>query len=400
MKKALLVILLTATMHTTCFSGEDETPVAQHQVRVGGNETLLTDDGNFLFYNNPVSASYLDRQYFTWITSNGNVILRTLQRDGRSTDTIIHSFAEDINPDLGNADDHAAPAILLDKQREVLIIAVSYHGTPMYIYVHDVSNGANETRLLKNISGRYTYPRLFEHEGVIHLLARAEPEGIRAGHLIMRRADDGFDSEHIVIGSEDGEVIYAGTPTLTNQGFAIAYSKHSYKENRLIGFDLLEYNIKQKAPSRQCDLSAHIEPEAYSNRPTGIGYNGNNLIVTTTYTNQENGERSEKYENFLRRNKVIILRGKLNDCESFSVIEKREVGLPYYHTSVAVNDSLEWLYFDGNQYHTNIKIPQCFTSEKMMYPNFTKNGVIYAAMNRRYSIRDFSNSILFCSRKF
>lgn len=398
MTKALSLSLLATTTLLACSSGEGETPSAHHRVAVGDNETLITDNGNFLFYNAPVSASHEGKQYFAWVTNAGKVILQTEQPDGDTTDTVIHSFSEDINPDRGSADDHAAPAILLDEQRDELIIAASYHGTPMYIYAHDISSEEGSTRRLLKISGRYTYPRLFNHQGTIHLLARLQPEGIRAGHLIMRSAEDGFESEQIVIPSEDGEVVYAGTPTVTDRGFAIAHSMLSYEERRLIGFDLLEYDLHKQAPSSQCNLSEHVEPEAYSNRPTGIGFDGDTLLIATTYTEQEHAERRDKYDNFQRRNTVVILEGELGHCDSFETIEKNEVGLPYYHTSVAVNDALEWVYFDGSQHHTNAEMPRCFASEKMMYPNFTDSGIVYAAMNQQYSIRDFDNSVIYCAR--
>lgn len=137
----------------------------------------------------------------------GLVFLRTLHQDGSSVDTVIHSFSEVINKDIGTADDHAAPAVLLDEQSKELIIAVSYHGTPMYVYAHDISSNGDDTRLVKKVTARYTYPRLFEYRGAIHLLARLQPESIRAGHLVMRSAKDGFGSEQIVIDSEDGEVV-------------------------------------------------------------------------------------------------------------------------------------------------------------------------------------------------
>lgn len=391
-----LTLIITAVLLTFSYA-KSETSFEKHEVINGGNETLLTDNGNFLFYNNPVSVSHKDKRYFAWVTNDGNVILRTQLPNGSTTDSIVHSFSENINTDLGNADDHAAPAIIIDEQSEELIIAVSYHGTPMYIYAHDVSSSGDGTRLLKKVSARYTYPRLFEHQDTIYLLARLQPEGILAGHLVMRSAKDGFESEQIVIDSEDGKVVYAGSPSVTESGFAIAYSKHSYEEKRLIGFNLLNYDIEDKTSS-QCNLSSHIEPESYSNRPTGIGYNGENLVISTTYTNQENSDPPKEYENFQRENTVVILKGEIGDCESFEIIEKQEVGLPYYHTSIAVNDALEWLYFDGNQHHTNTEIPHCFTSEKMIYPNFTEHGIVYAAMNRKYSIRDFDNSLIYCAR--
>lgn len=346
-----------------------------------------------------MSAYYKGALYFSWIDNLGNVILRTQYSDNTVSDTVIHSFSSSINRNRGSADDHAAPAILLDEKKEELIIAASYHGTPMYIYTYDLRRNNNEVLLVKEITGRYTYPRLFKHKGTILLLARLQPKGIRGGHLVMRSNEDDFDSEQLIISSNDGEVVYAGLPTITDQGFAIAYSKYSYKQRRLIGFTLLKYDLENKLSSNRCDLSDYIEPHYYSNRPTGIGYDGENIVVSTTYTNRENGERTGKYENFERRNTVVILYGQLGKCESFKIIEKREVGLPYYHTSVAVNDMLEWFYFDESQHHTNADFPECFTSDKMMYPNLTENGIVYAAMNRQYSIRDFNNSILYCARR-
>lgn len=399
MQKLFVLYLLAATsLLVACSKGGETENVQHHRVVLGDNETLLTDNGNLLFYNAPVSAHHAGTRYFVWVTNAGEVVLRTEGSDGSISDTVVHSFSEDINRSLGNADDHAAPAIFLDEQREELIIAASYHGTPMYIFAHDVGVDRGNTRRLKKISGSYTYPRLLEHKGTIYLLARLQPEGVRAGHLVVRSAEDNFESEQIVVRSDDGEVIYAGKPTVTNNGFAIAYSTLNYEEDRLIGFDVVEYDLQKRALNSQCNLSKHIEPEGYSNRPTGIGFDGSALLVATTYTERGHAERLDEYDNFQRRNTVTLLQGDLGQCDSFQIIEQREVFLPYYHTSVAVNDALEWLYFDGSQHYTNADIPLCFTSDKMIYPNFSHSGVVYAAMNDQYAIRDFDNSIIYCSR--
>ncbi len=363
------------------------------QISVGENETLLTNDGNFLFYNAPVSAMYQDKLYFAWVTKNGNVILRIQNADGNQEDKLIHSFSQDIDPKNGkSADDHSAPAIILDNQNESIIIATSYHGTPMFIYSYDIRK--NHTNLVKVMEGNYTYPRLLNYQGTIHLIARLQPEG-EGGVLIERNSRDGFGIEQIVISSEAGEVIYAGVPTSTIRGFVIAYSILNYKEARLIGFNFLEYDFVAKAVSRQCNLDHLIGSQAYSNRPTGIGFNGKTLMIGTTYEDRKTTE-IEPPENFQQKNTVLIVNGQIDRCETFKIVEKRIVRKPYYHTSIAVNDKLSYLYFDDNIFYANSDFPNCFQSESMMYPNLTEYGAVYTVMNQQYSIRNFNNSIIYC----
>lgn len=329
------------------------------------------------------------------MTNQGEIILATVKNREVAQKTVIHSYGEDINWDKGKADDHAAPSIILDKARERLIIATSYHGTPMYVYEYDLKSG--ETNKIKVMAGRYTYPRLLSHKGNIYLISRLQPEGILAGHLVLRQAADDFKNESIVIPSTDGEVVYAGTPAVSNDGFIIAYSMHSYEENRLIGFELVEYSLEEDAISNTCDLSYLIGEDSHSNRPTGLGYDGQSIMVATAYTEKQQTHRTEKFDNFQRKNEIIVAKGE--NCRDFEVVEKREVAMPYYHTSITVNDKLEYLYFDESEYYSNSGISGCFESEKMMYPNFTDEGIVYASMNHQYSIRDFDNSIIYCARK-
>ncbi|WOD12603.1 hypothetical protein RPW65_07100 [Pseudomonas sp. NyZ704] len=356
-------------------------------------ERQLTDNGNLLFYNSPIAASHQDDQYITYMTNQGVIVLATMKDLEVTQNTVIHSYSADINWETGKADDHAAPSLIHDKELDRLIIATSYHGTPMYVYEYDLKS--KEINLIQTMVGRYTYPRLLKHKGEIYLLSRLQPEGVYAGHLVLRKAEDDFNQEAIIISSTDGEVVYAGTPAVTEEGFIIAYSMHSYAENRLIGFDLIEYSLKNDTISSKCDLSYLISEDSHSNRPTGLGYDGKSIMVATAYSEKEQTYRSEEVGNFEGKNEVIVAKGQ--NCLNFKVVEKKLVSMPYYHTSIAVNDNLEYLYFDENKYHSNSEFSGCFESEKMLYPNFTDKGVVYASMNRPYSMLNFDNSIFYCT---
>ena len=360
-------------------------------------------DGNFLFYNSPVVTSDGVNEYVVYLTSDGKVVIKkniiinlsNFFNKSATEEYVVHDYNSVINYNRGSADDHAAPSVIYDDVNDRIVIATAYHGSPLYIYQFK----EGKFKKIKKINGRYTYPRLFKSRGVVNLLARLQPEGIKGGDFVFRTSSDNFTSEETVVKSSDGHVVYASAPAILDDKVYFQYSMHSYAENRLIGWNVLRWNILTNKIN-SCDLSSLLPAEYESNRPTGINVNLKNIIITTSFFDKKNHKKIA--DNFNRNNVVYIVKMDTIDMENgkcgTDIIHKGTAKAPYYHTSVAVSDNLDWIYFNNNKYVSNNRYMNCFNHEGMMYPNFYKDNIYFATQNLKYSIRSFKNSIFGCKK--
>lgn len=363
------------------------------------NEVKIAGDGNFLFYNSPAAISYKNGFFVSYLTSDGQILLDLWQRNHLEKSTVVHDHSDQIIKRLGRADDHAAPAIIYDSQESRILLATAYHGTDMYVYEYNIKTGG--IKLLSLWIGQYTYPRFIENKSTIALVARKQPDDGTSGDLIIRYLNDDFHKEKIVISSNSGYVIYAGTPVDHEQGIYLTYSVHSYAQNRLQGFHLVKFDLNKNKIIEYCDLTNYLDDNYFSNRPTGIGINGSKLILATSFFDNSDISSPNKIKNYERKQTILILEGEISDCQSYRPILKEEdMVMPYYHTSVSINSNSKYIFFNQNKVITNWKHDNCFRKNAMMYPKFLgRDGVFYANMNSKYSIRNFNNSLYFCSSK-
>lgn len=361
-------------------------------------EGIVVKNGNFLFYNSPVYQSYEGNNFLSWVDQSGNVVVRTVNKYGRTNFEVVHNHKDDILTDRGQADDHSAPAIFIDKSKRYIYLATAYHGSNLFIYRKSLDYLNDDFQLFRKIEGSYTYPRFLESAGLVVLLLRNQPPHKTGGDLVIFDHSDDFYNEKIILESNDGEVIYAGSPIATEHGFSIAYSTHNYKEKRLIGFNLLDFDLEKSVIKNNCDLSYLLDKDSYSNRPTGIGYlNGKYLIGTAYYKFEDRINDSEKI-NYSAQNTVLIVEGRAENCSNFNVVEKNVVSMPYYETSISIDGESNWIYFNKNKAHSNLRnIEGCFNHDNMIYPNMLEGHVFYASMNDKYEIRNFNNKVIHCN---
>lgn len=353
------------------------------------NDVLLSSDGNLLFYNAPSYAEFNGNKYFAYITKNGHVLVQTTTGEL----ILVHDYTNVIIKELGKADDHAAPSLIYDKINDRLILATAYHGTSMHLY--ELKRGSKKFNKLKEIPGAYTYPQLIIFSEEVLLLSRLQATK-NSGDLVIRRAMDNFNSENIILQAKNGHVIYAGVPELTSSGILINYSIHSYKENRLIGWYTIKYDPLNAYVLSSCDFQAFLGTDYHSNRPTGIRQKDGQVMIGTSYFDKYNDSLPEY--NYNKRNSVIIIIGEDLDCSTFKIQHENIVRAPYYHTDITISKNLDYFYFDKDQFNSNLVIKDCFHHERMLYPNFINEGILYAAMNpnSHYEIRNFNNSLYFC----
>jgi hypothetical protein len=364
-----------------------------------GRERLITNDGNFLFYNSPLKADANQLKFIAFLNKEGGVIVEKFKKTNNGMERIdrykVHDYHETTNRDIGQADDHAAPAIIHDTQNDRILLVTSYHGTDLFIY--EYHEKYNDFSLFKVLQGRYTYPRLIEWHGNIYLFARLQPQGIKAGDLVVRASADDFATEQIVIPSVAGEVVYASRPAMCENGIYLTYSVLHYETMRLTGWKVIKYNPSTHQITEKRDLTDLLDKNYHSNRPTAIGYKDGQLLVGTAFFADKQNV-SARF--FSRKNMVLIAEKNLEKDRKFSVKERNIVKAPYYHTSISISEDLNWIYFDANKVYSSIDFKGgCFEHSYMMYPNLFKDAVFYAVVNgQSYEIRNFDNSIVRCAR--
>lgn len=385
----VIVFLITSILLFAILSGKES---------IKYKTVLLSKNGNFLFYNNPVGVKYKAGFLVSYLKRNGDVILKHIENGKVIKKIVVHSYNDIINSNVEGADDHAAPAVIYDSFRNRVMVATAYHGHPMYIYVVDIDKAF--VSLFSEWNGYYTYPRFIKYGTNIILTARNQNKNYE-GDFVYRSSSDGFKNEHVIAHSGKNSVIYAGTPDIKKDDLYFTYSTHSYLEKRLIGLNISRYNLKNNETISTCDLSQYLDKNYFSNRPTGLKIVGDEIFFGTSYFLSPVSYSSAESENYSGVNTVKVFKGRLNDCESIHVLHVNEnVSMPYYDVDVAINNKGKYLYFDQREVVSNDSYYGCFNQNNMMYPNYVDNvGVFYATMNARYSIRNFNNSIYGCVKQ-
>lgn len=362
------------------------------------NEFLITNDGNFLFYNTPVAVSYKEGFFVAYLTREGKVKLDYWKKEIKISSILIHDYSDNINDNIGFADDHAAPAIIYDPSNDRLLLATAYHGSPMHIFEYDPRSG--EANLLQKWYGKYTYPRFINYKDGVILTARNQARE-KEGDFIYRYSLDNFKNEYVIMSSGPGHVIYSGSPAIKNNNLYFSYSIHSYAEKRLLGLNFASFDLVDNRINLMCDLSGFIDSDYFSNRPTGLNFNKEVVMLGSAYFKKPTTYKSAEKNNFSGENVVKILKGNVNECESFrELYVNKSVAMPYYDVDIAINSNGKFLFFNNNEVITNGYFKGCFNNKKMLYPNFIEGfGVLYASMNDSYSIREFDNSIYGCFKQ-
>ncbi len=100
-------------------------------------------------------------------------------------------------------------------------MATAYHGMEMYVYAFSLDRGTVEK--ISVWPGKYTYPRFFEAERGVLLLARKQSDNSLSGDLVMRDLEIEASEEKTILKSEENGVIYAGTPTIFKSNLWVSY---------------------------------------------------------------------------------------------------------------------------------------------------------------------------------
>ena len=360
-------------------------------------ELLVSNNGNFLFYNSPVAVKMNGHTFIAFITSEGKVTVNELSIDKVINSFFVHDYSLNINKKIGFADDHAAPAIIYNNASKKLLLATSYHGTDLYLY--EFTEKFNKVKHLKTINGKYTYPRFVQYKSETLLFVRKIFRQSRKifGDLVVFSSKDNFTKEKIVLSSYPNSVVYASRPFVKNNTVFLSYSMHEYQKGYLVGWKILEFDPSSGKALSKYDLSSFLEKDNYGNRPTSIAISNNKLLVGTAYFNKIEYFKKERF--FNRKNKILILEIDL-ELNNIKVVHKNTMLSPYYTTDIYIDDKLNWIYFDKNKAISNkIVNNKCFNHEYMMYPNIFNESVLYAKVNdSNYSIRDFNNSIIECRK--
>lgn len=370
---------------------------ASVKVHTESNENLITNDGNFLFYNSPIAADTGPYRFIAYLDRLGVVVVRKYKKNHGDIVYVeqynVHDYADVINKNNGLADDHAAPALIYDNKNDRIILATAYHGTKLFIYEYSLSD--SYFLLLKVINGSYTYPRLIEWKDNVYLFTRLQLKGIKAGDFVVRSSNNDFSTERVVIKSVDGEVVYASRPTLSESGIYITYSLLRSSTRSLHGWQVVNYDPQANRIIEKYNLAPLLDYNYFSNRPTAIAYKDGRLMVGTAFFADKQQVTSRF---FSRQNTVMIVEKNIRELSDFVVRDANIVTAPYYHTSVAFDADLNWLYFDKSKVYSNMPLSNyCFNYLYMMYPNFHKGDVYFAVVNDGYyEIRKFHNSIIRC----
>ena len=102
------------------------------------NIKLVSDDGNFLFYNSPAVDSDGEQEFIAYLKKSGKVVVKSLNKSDTQSEILIHDYSgliKLVDRKGEAADDHAAPSIIFNKDTKELLIATAYHGSDLYIYM-------------------------------------------------------------------------------------------------------------------------------------------------------------------------------------------------------------------------------------------------------------------------
>ena len=314
-----------------------------------GSRQTLTSNGNLLFYNSPVIAQIDDAVFLAYTNRMGQIIVDEYQKTSDSLvglkmakQHLVHDYSEKVAERLGNGDDHAAPAIIYNPISNELVLATSYHSSDLHVYYFNFKTRQFERD--KTILGFYTYPRFINWNDQIILLHRSQLSGYEYGHLAYRSSSDDFTAEDILLRAEKDTTIYASRP-FVNDGkeMYLTYSTYLHDEKRLVGWKAVSFNLPTLEVRKIYDLSDVLSSDYHSNRPTAIAVVDKHLTVGTAQT------RGPKLEfRFAElENEVLISEFDLKSGALIKRTHSQKVTAPYYHTSIAMNEKGDFLYFDG-----------------------------------------------------
>lgn len=348
----------------------------------------ISGDGSMLFYNGPVYAkSRGGEEYVAYLDRRGGNWLHEINSDKK---LLVHDYHEQALASEGLADDHAAPAVISVNGDE-LLYATAYHGTDLHIYRIKNMHVVDHVK----IAGNYTYPMLFDVEGVIWLIVREQPAGKNGGDLVVFKSTDGFEQKNIAISASADEVVYAAVPFIDENGIVITYALHKYKDQSMRDFyvDFFDLSFNK---IQHCDLGSLVEG-AFYNRPTAVSRQGARVLLGTSWFDEAAFSKAE-HSVFGQRNTVVIAEGQTGECDSFEKVLERKVAAPYYNTDVHINENLDFIFFGERTYFSNLNFEGCFLDGKNIYPRMVGGDtLIFSRMNgAAYNIRDFDNSLYVC----
>ncbi len=366
---------------------------------------IISNNGNFLFYNAPVATKANGYIFISFVTREGLIVVnkysnpKGIDKIRFLRSYIVHDYSKKIELNGGPADDHSAPAIIYDKINNKLLLATSYHTSDVYLYQYDFEKNIFE--LHKILKGRYTYPRLINWNNNIYLLLRSMPTDRLAGDLILKSSIDNFNSESTIVSSSTGEIIYASRPTIGNNHLFVSYSILKYSEGRYTNWKIAKFDLKNTTNAVKIfDLDLFVNKGYYSNRPTSIRYKNGTLVVATSIFMDDEANVHFKNKYYNRKNKILIVTINSNDGSFIKRNHDNTVVSPYYHTSIDINSDGDYIYFSKDLVYSSKKFSKtCFENNNLkMYPNFFDQNILYATINNNsYNITDFNNTIVLCT---
>ncbi|HPN55011.1 MAG TPA: BNR-4 repeat-containing protein [Candidatus Moranbacteria bacterium] len=134
------------------------------QIQASTNWSMLAD-GAWCWFQDPRAVSYNNKTYVGAVSTDGNiVILQYDNRTGASTFSILHEYL--------NADDHAAPSILIRPDGRIMVFYSAHLGSEMYYRIstnpENISSWGTETKVnVENTpgAGGHTYPSPIQLSG-------------------------------------------------------------------------------------------------------------------------------------------------------------------------------------------------------------------------------------------
>ncbi len=362
----------------------------------------IVENANILFYNSPIIAETGGYQYIAYLKNDGKVCVSKISRNLKPIESyVVHDYGQliaQINRRryLGEADDHAAPALIYDAKLDTLLLATSYHGTDAYIYKFDKTE--NRFIQIKQLKGYFTYPRFITYNNNTLLFLREQVgKNRKTGNIIMYNSSDNFSQKELVKESEKDKIIYASRPFLNHNDVYFSYGYHNYQKKYIEGWYILVYNLENKS-SKVINISVHAEG-FIENRPTGIAVKDDTIRVGTSYLDQNaKDDYIKRHPSFELCNTVKIIDVKKDDKDYKvnKVFEKR-VQLPYYGSSVYIDEKLNYVFFDGNKIISNLSFLNLnFDFDKKMYPYIYQNHLFYVVpttKNATYQIRNFHTDL-------
>ena len=363
------------------------------------DEFLVTDDGNTLFYNGPNAVKANNFTFISFITKKGLVVVKKYKKVMNRYIYIekynVHNYFTIKNYLHGMySDDHATPSIIYDHKKKQLLLTTSFHSSDVFIYKYDFNT--NLFTLYLKIKGHFTYPRMIEAHNNIYIIMRSHNNG--KGNLAIRTSSDNFSSEKIIVSAKQGENIYASKPALFKEDIYITYSVHKKNALSLRGWMYVKFNINKYNSEKTVSLNNLLDTDYYSNRPTAITNNGNNIIIGTALTYQvRNKNQNRRY--YKLQNKILIISIENTKIGSVKKIHENFVLSPYYATSLTFNKDGDYFYFGSLATHSSKAVrASCFQNRtNYMFPSYFGDDVLYVSSNiNNYSMKNFDTSLFVC----